>query len=647
MRKDIMPEEKVLIIDDEDIAKEAIAKYIRKEGFDTYLAANGREGLELYHKIQPSLIILDLRMPVMDGIEFLETLKLTVTDPCAVIMLTAHGDDDDLKKCFDNGVCAFLRKPFNIYELTGLVRHTVALKRAERERMEEIQERRNAEEEIERNYQIQSVVNSILRTSSETLSLKEQMEKILDLILSIPWLSIQSKGSIFVSDESKRVLTMTAQRGLAEVLLEKCGKLPYGRCLCGRAAMSQETIFADCIDDRHDVKFDGMMPHGHYCVPILSSNRVLGVINLYVKHGHRRKSSEEEFLTAVANTLAGIIERNRSQYVLREREEQLLSIVQSTTDAIISVDGDGRVVLWNRGAENIFGYREDEIIGETLDIIIPEGVRDTHKNALGSAVSMGRLQNVGRTVEVVAVGKDGREIPIELSLASWKGNGGKMFFTGVLRDISRRKQTEMELKNNIEKLRKTMGGVIQTMALTVEAKDPYTAGHQRRVADLARAIACEMNMDFELVDGIRMAGVVHDIGKIYVPSEILSKPGRLNDIEMSLIRLHAKVGYDILKTIEFPWPVAQIVYQHHERMDGSGYPQGLKGQDIIIEARVINVADVVEAMTYHRPYRPALGIDVAIDEITKNSGRFYDPDVVAACIRLFRDKGFEFEKDVR
>jgi PAS domain S-box-containing protein/putative nucleotidyltransferase with HDIG domain len=641
-----MQEDRILIIDDEETVRTAIEKYIKREGYEIYPAANGREGLELYHKIQPSLIILDLRMPIMDGIEFLETLNLAVKDPCAVIVLTGHGDDDDLKKCFDNGVCAFLRKPFNIYELTGLVRHTVALKRAERQWMEEIHERRNAEEEIERNYQIQSVVNSILRTSSETLSLKDQMEKILDLILSIPWLYIQSKGSIFVYEESKKVLVMTAQRGLDPALLEKCARLPLGLCLCGRAAISQEIIFADCIDDRHDVTFDGMGPHGHYCIPILSSNTMLGVICLYVENGHRRKSSEEEFLTAVSNTLAGIIERNKAQYVLREREEQLLSIVQSTTDAIISIDGQGRVILWNRGAENIFGYREDEIVGGTLDLIIPENVRDIHKAALGRAVAMGRLENVGRTVEVVAVGSDGREIPIELSLASWKGGGG-MFFTGVLRDISRRRQTEMELKNNIEKLRKTMGGVIQTMALTVEAKDPYTAGHQRRVADLARAIACEMNLDFELVDGIRMAGVVHDIGKIYVPSEILSKPGRLNDIEMSLIRLHSKVGYDILKTIEFPWPVAQIVYQHHERMDGSGYPQGLKGEDIIVEARVICVADVVEAMTYHRPYRPALGIEVAIDEITKNSGRFYDPDAVAACIRLFKDKGFEFEKDER
>jgi PAS domain S-box-containing protein/putative nucleotidyltransferase with HDIG domain len=642
-----MQEDRILIVDDEEIAKKAIEKYLIKEGYETHLASNGREGLEMYHKMHPSLIILDLRMPIMDGIEFLENLNLTVTDPCAVIMLTAHGDDDDLKKCFENGVCAFLRKPFNIYELTGLVRHTVALKRAERERMEEIMERRNAEEEIERNYQIQSVINSILRTSSETMSLKEQMERILDLILSIPWLSIQSIGSIFVCDEVKRELLMTAHRGLAETLVEKCKKLPFGRCLCGKAAMSQEIVFADCIDDRHELYFEGMTPHGHYCVPIMSSNRILGVINLYVKEGHRRKSSEEEFLTAVANTLAGIIVRNKAQYALREREEQLLSVVQSTTDAIISVNGEGRVVLWNRGAENIFGCKEAEMIGETLDVIIPGNARNIHGAALARAVSTGRLENVGRTVEVVGIAGDGREIPIELSLASWKGDGDQMFFTGVLRDISRRKQTEMELKDNIEKLRKTMGGVIQTMAMTVEAKDPYTAGHQRRVADLARAIACEMNLDFELVDGIRMAGVVHDIGKIYVPAEILSKPGRLNEIEMSLIRLHSKVGYDILKTIEFPWPVAQIVYQHHERMDGSGYPQGLKGEDIIMESRVICVADVVEAMTYHRPYRPALGIDVAIDEITKNSGRFYDPDVVAACIRLFKEQGFEFEKDVR
>jgi putative nucleotidyltransferase with HDIG domain len=179
------------------------------------------------------------------------------------------------------------------------------------------------------------------------------------------------------------------------------------------------------------------------------------------------------------------------------------------------------------------------------------------------------------------------------------------------------------------------------MAVTVETRDPYTAGHQRRVADLARAIAAEMNLKSEQLDSVRMASMIHDIGKISIPSEILTKPTHLTDLEFNLIKTHSDSGYNILKDIEFPWPVANIVLQHHERMDGSGYPQGLKGSDILLEARIIAVADVVEAISSHRPYRPALGIEAALEEIEKNKGILYDNTVTDACLRLFREKSYQ------
>ena len=174
-------------------------------------------------------------------------------------------------------------------------------------------------------------------------------------------------------------------------------------------------------------------------------------------------------------------------------------------------------------------------------------------------------------------------------------------------------------------------------------RDPYRDSHQKRVSQLACAMAREMNLPEEQIEGIRVAGNIHDIGKISVPMEILSKPGRVNKSEFGIIKSHTQAGYDILKTIEFPWPIAQIVLQHHERMDGSGYPQGLSGKDILLEARILGVADVVEAMVSHRPYRPALGIDKALEEISKNRGVLYDPEVVDACLKLFTEKRFEFE----
>jgi len=211
------------------------------------------------------------------------------------------------------------------------------------------------------------------------------------------------------------------------------------------------------------------------------------------------------------------------------------------------------------------------------------------------------------------------------------------------RSLAEQKQAEEELQHTLAKLREALGGIIQTVALMVETRDPYTAGHQRRVADLARAIANEMDLPQEQIDGIRMAGLIHDLGKINVPAEILSKPTRLTEFERGMIQTHPQVGYDILKTIDFPWPVAQIVLQHHERMDGSGYPQGLSGEEIMLEARVLAVADVVEAMASFRPYRPAHGIDKALEEISQNRGALYDAEAVDACLKLFTEKGFKFE----
>jgi len=211
-------------------------------------------------------------------------------------------------------------------------------------------------------------------------------------------------------------------------------------------------------------------------------------------------------------------------------------------------------------------------------------------------------------------------------------------------DIVRRESAEAEVQSTLAKLRSAMGGIVQAMALTVERRDPYTAGHQRRVSDLARGLAVEMALSGHQIDGIRIAGLIHDLGKICVPAEILSKPGQLSEIEHTLIKDHPQVGYEILKEIEFPWPVAQIVLQHHERIDGSGYPVGLSGDDIMIEAKTLAVADVVEAMASHRPYRPTLGRDMALEEISQNKGVLYDPDVVDACMKLLQEKDFQFRQ---
>jgi len=199
------------------------------------------------------------------------------------------------------------------------------------------------------------------------------------------------------------------------------------------------------------------------------------------------------------------------------------------------------------------------------------------------------------------------------------------------------------LKRSMTQLEKAMNGIVRAIAHTVETRDPYTAGHQRRVADLAAAIAGEVGFDRDKVEAVRMAAIIHDLGKISVPAEILSKPSRLTVNEFNLIKEHPQVGYDILKDIDFPWEIATMVYQHHEKLDGSGYPLGLAGSDILPESRVLTVADIVEAMASHRPYRPGLGIDIALGEIDKNKGKLYDPEVARACQALFNEKRFTFD----
>ena len=208
-------------------------------------------------------------------------------------------------------------------------------------------------------------------------------------------------------------------------------------------------------------------------------------------------------------------------------------------------------------------------------------------------------------------------------------------------EIDNRKHMQLELQHSFENLKKVMDSTVQAITTTIEKRDPYTSGHQQRVADLSRIIAREIGLSDNEIEGIYIAAAIHDIGKISIPAEILSKPVKLSDIEVSLIQAHSQTGYDILKGIEFPWPIAEIVLQHHERLDGSGYPRGLAGDDILMAARIIGVADVVETMASHRPYRPSMGIDKALEEITQNRGVLYTPLVVDACLKIFNEKEFQ------
>jgi PAS domain S-box-containing protein len=319
---------------------------------------------------------------------------------------------------------------------------------------------------------------------------------------------------------------------------------------------------------------------------------------------------------------------------LREREQWLSTILKSIGDGVIATDIEDRISFMNPLAERLTGWNQSDVLKRPLAEILPDR----------PAAPAGPSNGPTPAVENILTAKSGETISIEQTVTAFI-DARKRCLGNVLvfRDITRRKRTEADLRASWDRLQKALAGTIQAMRLTIEMRDPYTAGHQRRVSKLSCAIAQDMGLPQEQIEGIRMAGDIHDLGKIYVPAEILSKPGQLTDIEFSIIRTHSQVGYDILKSIEFPWPLAQIIYQHHERLDGSGYPNNLKNGEILLEARIISVADVAEAMSSHRPYRPSHGVEKALKEIALHRGRLYDAAVVDCCLRLFREKGFSFD----
>jgi PAS domain S-box-containing protein/putative nucleotidyltransferase with HDIG domain len=317
-------------------------------------------------------------------------------------------------------------------------------------------------------------------------------------------------------------------------------------------------------------------------------------------------------------------------------DEGLSAIVKSSPVGIIAIDVDGIIRFWNRAAEEILGWREDEVLGRSTEVL-----SDCQHEAYENIRRRTLKKEIFTSVPVRAFKKDRSIIHISCSAAAvYDENNHVVGTVMILFDITAKMELESALKANLEKMGRVVDETVEALASAVESRDLYTAGHQNRVAFLACAIAGEMEgIGNDQMKGIRTAAILHDIGKLCIPFEILNKPGYLEDIEFALIIKHPQTAYDILKGIEFPWPVARIVQQHHERLNGSGYPAGLAGDAILPEARIIGVADVVEAMSSHRPYRPGKGIDVALQEIRKGRGSIYDPKTVDACLTLFR-KGF-------
>lgn len=329
---------------------------------------------------------------------------------------------------------------------------------------------------------------------------------------------------------------------------------------------------------------------------------------------------------------------------LKNRERWLTTILKSVGDGVVATNKQGNIAFMNPFAEDLTGRTQEEALDNPLNTIIQLKNENSQKDFSIPVDKILGGENYKLPGEVILLSKSGQETHVHQNATPIRDeNGGISGIVIAFSDITRSKLAEDELKKSWEKQKRAMEGTVQAMAFTIETRDPYTAGHQRRVTKLASAIAEEMGLSESEMEGVRLAGGLHDIGKIYVPAEILAKPGKITEVEYNIIKTHPQVGYDILKPIEFPWPIAEFVLQHHERMNGTGYPAGLTGDQIHMEARILAVADVIEAMATHRPYRAALTIEAALDEIEDNRDRLYDSKVVDACLRLFKDKGFSLD----
>lgn len=581
---------RVLLIEDNPGYAEVIRIMLEKAGdsrFDVVGAQRLADGLQDLRDESIDVVLLDLKLPDSQGIDTFDRVSAQAQG-VPVIVLTVTDNDELAFEAVQKGAQDYLVKDrVDAKSLEHAIRYAI--------------ERKHAEEMLKnhRKYLEKQV-------TERTEELRESEERYRTFFE-------QSKDVIFVTSSDGKILDVNQ----ATIDL-------FGYTREEMLVMEAQKLYVDSADRiryQELIESEGSVRDFEVTLRKKDGTQIQCLITATLWH------AADGSMRGYQGIIRDITDRKRIETQLREQA----LIFENIHDGIIMTDLEGNILSWNPAAERMFGYYQGEVFQKTIDIltnkVIQVSLREDRWNG-----------------EIGFIRKDGTEGICETTLIPLRDEGDNVIaMFGVCRDITDRKQSEEQLQRSYDQLRETLIATVNILASTIEMKDPYTAGHQRRVTTLACALAEEMGLTDDQFDGLRMAGLIHDLGKINVPAEILSKPGQINDIEFSIIRYHPQICHDILKTIELPWPVAKIVLQHHERMDGSGYPQGLKGNEILQEARILAVADVVEAMASHRPYRPALGIQIALEEIAKNRGILYDPAVVDACIKLFNEKNFSFE----
>ena len=436
---------------------------------------------------------------------------------------------------------------------------------------------------------------------------------------------------------------------LKDICVSVDGGSPFGCGPAGTAIREDQPCWCqDFLNDPLSAPWHGHGERAGFAalasLPLHRNGHVVGAFCLYSAVANSFDAPARDLLVEMATDISFALDnfardshRRKADEQLQAAEEKFRGLVEQAIAGIFILQ-DGKLVYINPCGAEILGHGlPDELIGTDVFGSVAEADRER------VVETMRRLRDgeaMSATFDFAALRRDGSTIQLSANAARANHDGAPAII-GMLKDVSEQKRADDEIVRYVEQLKTALKSTVEVATIISEMRDPYTAGHERRVAELAAAIGAELGLDADRQEGLQVAGHLHDIGKMTVPAEILSKPGKLRPAEYSLIQEHAQASYDVLKGVEFPWPVAQVALQHHERMDGSGYPNGLTGEAILLEARIMAVADVVEAMSSHRPYRPGLGIEKALAEVVRGSGIVYDKAVADACLHLFQVKHYQ------
>ncbi len=614
----------ILIVDDNSTNLYVLKSLLESEGMETITAKNGKEALAKARSHPPDLIVSDILMPVMDGYTLCRHWKSDdQLKHIPFIFYTAtYTEAKDEKFALSLGADLFIVKPQEpevlINMLSKFLSAQYVVKPAQLKPLGE---------EMEFFRQYNEILFSKLEKKMLDLETANQQLKMLEERYRLSFEN--TSDVIFIVDENLNILSMSqsAEKILGYKLEEFIGKLVTDmKHIFTPASFEQaisdamlifkgETISAKIYEF---MAKDGTIKIGEVSgSPIMRNGQVTGFVSI----------------------ARDITDRRRMEDELRNSAQKYRTILEDMNDMYYELDLKGNMTFFNKALLSLTARSPEELQGMNFrDYMSSEGSEDALK-------IFGEIYKTGKprlfVNEIVTKTGEVKYFESQAGLLLDE-NKQPIGFRGIARDITDRKKAQDERDQVLARLRKTLGTMIQAMSVAVEARDPYTSGHQRRVAALARSIAAEMNLSRDQIEGIRMAASIHDMGKISIPAEILSMPRKLSKLEFDLVKTHSQAGHDIIKDIDFPWPIANIILQHHERIDGSGYPHGLRGDNILLEARILAVADVVEAMASYRPYRPALGLDTALEEITRNKNILYDGEVVEACLKIFREKKYEF-----